>query len=393
MESSSTQTNIINEDSIVKDKKVKTSADRKKIKRASTGQDMESKLERLESEMTCSICQQVWFKPYSLHCQHVFCKSCIDDYRNHDVGSNSKCPVCRKPFIVRIGEINNCLSNIVDIFFSDKISERLAEERRSAIEEDERENVRRELMKKYQDEILGETISAVDEAVDEAEDEVGEEYVEVRRRGDGSLQSSRVGISGPFIMLKQSICNEVIDLKSSITPIDSIFNNQASKISGEVMIPYPSSREVENLPETQKSLAILLYISAALNKININFSTFVLLAIFINYALPVGGYELPNLLRTPLLLFTMLGTIFVIGSNFIETTQLHKFVKLMREDPVRVRAPFINNDFNPENIMRNIVNAVAAAAPIGQQLNTINPSIVRNTEISFRLVPDREHAE
>ncbi|CAI9289684.1 unnamed protein product [Lactuca saligna] len=59
--------------------------------------------EKLEYNLTCPICLDIIFQPYSLRCGHIFCKSCvclaasvliIEGFKC--ANQDSKCPVCRE---------------------------------------------------------------------------------------------------------------------------------------------------------------------------------------------------------------------------------------------------------------------------------------------------------
>ncbi|EFA05001.1 E3 ubiquitin-protein ligase CHFR-like Protein [Tribolium castaneum] len=48
--------------------------------------------EDLDTELTCSICSELFIKAVTLNCSHTFCKFCIDRWMKN----KSNCPICRK---------------------------------------------------------------------------------------------------------------------------------------------------------------------------------------------------------------------------------------------------------------------------------------------------------
>ncbi len=45
----------------------------------------------------CSVCFETTRTPADINCDHLFCKSCIDQIKNK-TNLNNSCPLCRKPF-------------------------------------------------------------------------------------------------------------------------------------------------------------------------------------------------------------------------------------------------------------------------------------------------------
>ncbi|RWR99759.1 E3 ubiquitin-protein ligase RNF8-like protein, partial [Dinothrombium tinctorium] len=61
-----------------------------------SGQKVERKYEdKFESELTCSICYELFIQPFNLNCSHTFCLYCIERWKK-DRNSHRECPVCRE---------------------------------------------------------------------------------------------------------------------------------------------------------------------------------------------------------------------------------------------------------------------------------------------------------
>lgn len=48
----------------------------------------------INDELQCAICTQPYHSPVSLHCNHIFCQSCITTW----IHQNSSCPICRQQY-------------------------------------------------------------------------------------------------------------------------------------------------------------------------------------------------------------------------------------------------------------------------------------------------------
>uniref|UniRef100_A0A8C5PEL2 Uncharacterized protein n=1 Tax=Leptobrachium leishanense TaxID=445787 RepID=A0A8C5PEL2_9ANUR len=71
----------------------------------------------LRDELTCSICLSIYMDPVTLTCGHSFCRTCIGDVLDTQVGSVAyKCPECREEFFTLVK--NTGLRNIADSFRS-----------------------------------------------------------------------------------------------------------------------------------------------------------------------------------------------------------------------------------------------------------------------------------
>jgi hypothetical protein len=71
----------------------------------------------LDSELSCSICFEVFVKPIRLPCLHPFCQTCILQHQQNQ----GVCPLCRPPVCplcrakyTSVGRIDNCLSRCIE---------------------------------------------------------------------------------------------------------------------------------------------------------------------------------------------------------------------------------------------------------------------------------------
>jgi hypothetical protein len=53
-------------------------------------------IEKLESELTCSICTEVLLNPTTTSCGHSFCNDCLEEWEGHNPTCPT-CPTCRAP--------------------------------------------------------------------------------------------------------------------------------------------------------------------------------------------------------------------------------------------------------------------------------------------------------
>ncbi|XP_043942108.1 tripartite motif-containing protein 72-like [Protopterus annectens] len=58
---------------------------------------MESSFQRIEEELSCSICLDLFQNAVQLPCQHIFCKQCIEQHLASN-GASGLCPNCRTSF-------------------------------------------------------------------------------------------------------------------------------------------------------------------------------------------------------------------------------------------------------------------------------------------------------
>ena len=72
------------------------------------------RLERMAEELTCRICCDLFTEPYSLPCQHSFCRECIHEC--FKVTARMQCPLCKAPAWLRQLAPNHTLAGIVEVF-------------------------------------------------------------------------------------------------------------------------------------------------------------------------------------------------------------------------------------------------------------------------------------
>lgn len=84
--------------------------------------------EKLENELVCSICSELFIKAVTLNCSHTYCKYCIEMWRQRQNG----CPICR----VKITSVNPTLvlDNVIDQVCS-TYTEVLKEHRKEVLEQ------------------------------------------------------------------------------------------------------------------------------------------------------------------------------------------------------------------------------------------------------------------
>uniref|UniRef100_A0A8C6X2S0 Uncharacterized protein n=1 Tax=Naja naja TaxID=35670 RepID=A0A8C6X2S0_NAJNA len=74
-------------------------------------------VERLQEEVSCSICLEYLRDPVTIDCGHNFCRACISDYCKGGSGSTTGaalCPQCRVGFLLSSSRSNKQLANIVE---------------------------------------------------------------------------------------------------------------------------------------------------------------------------------------------------------------------------------------------------------------------------------------
>ncbi|XP_026569578.1 E3 ubiquitin-protein ligase TRIM58-like [Pseudonaja textilis] len=74
-------------------------------------------VEKLQEEVSCSICLEYLREPVTIDCGHNFCQACISDYCNQGAGTTTGaalCPQCRVGFLLSSSRPNKQLANIVE---------------------------------------------------------------------------------------------------------------------------------------------------------------------------------------------------------------------------------------------------------------------------------------
>ncbi|MGH0183539.1 UNVERIFIED_CONTAM: hypothetical protein FKN15_012355 [Acipenser sinensis] len=72
----------------------------------------------LEADLSCAVCCEIFKDPVTLHCNHSFCKACLDQYCKEKRAR--ECPVCRKRSSMEELPVNFALRNIVESFLKER---------------------------------------------------------------------------------------------------------------------------------------------------------------------------------------------------------------------------------------------------------------------------------
>ena len=81
-----------------------------------------SKLKENEQKIICKLCHGIVYEPVELFCEHIFCKSCLDNWEQN---LKNRCPTCNK-FIYKKSKIAENIQIILDnLTFSEKNKEYL----------------------------------------------------------------------------------------------------------------------------------------------------------------------------------------------------------------------------------------------------------------------------
>ncbi|XP_007437656.1 E3 ubiquitin-protein ligase TRIM58-like [Python bivittatus] len=78
---------------------------------------LDDPMERLQDEVSCSICLEYLKDPVTIDCGHNFCQACISDFCKRGAGSATGaalCPQCRTGFLLSSCRPNKQLANIVE---------------------------------------------------------------------------------------------------------------------------------------------------------------------------------------------------------------------------------------------------------------------------------------
>ncbi|MBN3272561.1 TRI35 protein, partial [Polyodon spathula] len=72
----------------------------------------------LEADISCTVCCEILKDPVTLHCNHSFCKACLDQYRKEK--ETQECAVCRTRGSMRDPPVDFKLRNIVESFLKER---------------------------------------------------------------------------------------------------------------------------------------------------------------------------------------------------------------------------------------------------------------------------------
>ncbi|MGH0183538.1 UNVERIFIED_CONTAM: hypothetical protein FKN15_012354 [Acipenser sinensis] len=72
----------------------------------------------LEADLSCAVCYEIFKDPVTLHCNHSFCKACLDQCWKEKRAR--ECPVCRRRSSVKELPLNFALRNIVESFLKER---------------------------------------------------------------------------------------------------------------------------------------------------------------------------------------------------------------------------------------------------------------------------------
>ncbi|RWR99684.1 E3 ubiquitin-protein ligase RNF8-like protein, partial [Dinothrombium tinctorium] len=104
-----------------------------------SGQKVKRKYEDIfESELTCSICHELFIQPVNLNCSHTFCVYCIELWKKNK-NSHRECPVCRKPMTSTTRQL--VIENLIDKIINEMDEEaklkrsQVVEERKKLLEQ------------------------------------------------------------------------------------------------------------------------------------------------------------------------------------------------------------------------------------------------------------------
>jgi len=123
--------------------------------------------EILEKYFTCGICSDILYKPYTLICQHTFCKDClihskpVNHNNNYDedivypAKSKRSCPVCGLSFILHPTNQNYLLTTYLDTLIPEDLRLKLSREKlKESLELEVRNELKAEMFKALYEESL-----------------------------------------------------------------------------------------------------------------------------------------------------------------------------------------------------------------------------------------------
>ncbi|XP_051827175.1 tripartite motif-containing protein 64-like [Antechinus flavipes] len=73
-------------------------------------------LQKMHSDVTCSICRNYFSEPVTLHCGHNFCRECLSSCWRAAATQALSCPECRQvPQSEALPPVNECLAQLTDL--------------------------------------------------------------------------------------------------------------------------------------------------------------------------------------------------------------------------------------------------------------------------------------
>ncbi|MGH0154554.1 UNVERIFIED_CONTAM: hypothetical protein FKN15_027402 [Acipenser sinensis] len=72
----------------------------------------------LEADLSCAVCCEIFKDPVTLHCNHSFCKACLDQWWKEKRAR--ECPVCWRRSSMEELPLNFALRNIVESFLKER---------------------------------------------------------------------------------------------------------------------------------------------------------------------------------------------------------------------------------------------------------------------------------
>lgn len=77
-------------------------------------------LKRVEEELLCPICQDLFVDPYSFRCTHTYCYSCLEHFFKQNSAFQKTCPMCKEPVnAMRDAHSNVVIKSVVNVLNCD----------------------------------------------------------------------------------------------------------------------------------------------------------------------------------------------------------------------------------------------------------------------------------
>ena len=73
---------------------------------------------KLEEDLSCPVCTDIFKDPVVLSCSHSFCKACLQQY--WETKGSRECPVCRKRSSQKEPPTNLALKNLCETFIQER---------------------------------------------------------------------------------------------------------------------------------------------------------------------------------------------------------------------------------------------------------------------------------